>query len=242
MKLQKITEKLRKLKRDFGKLGSMAGLTTVLPSVGSMFLLLVVYEISPWLQDNKQIGVFLFIVFMTVLAGLAIIATNILGVVSGFAFGFQMGLLAQILGLTGASILMFFLAKRYAKKDLQQTIDERPKFKAIHNALLNESVFKTLAILILIRLSPAMPFAVTNFMLSAAGVSLKTFISGTILGMLPRSSALVFVGSTLTELNFSQPQASWTIILGIAATFIAVIVIGIISKRALNRLTIGQEV
>ncbi len=242
MKVKKILEKLNILKNDFGKIGSMAGITTFLPIVGSTFLLTVVYQISPWLQENKEIGVILFITVMTIFSGLALLATNILGVVSGFAFDFQIGVLAQIIGITGASTVMFYLAKRFASKNFLATIQQKPKLQIIHTALLRENTLKTLFIVTLIRLSPAMPFAVTNFMISAAGISFKTFILGTILGMLPRTSAIVFVGSSLSELNFSQPQESWVIILGIVATILAVIVVSIFSKQALNRLTAEQSV
>ena len=90
----------------------------------------------------------------------------------------------------------------------------------------------------LLRLSTEVPFAATNFVISSSGVSMKTFLLGTLLGYLPRTSATVFVGSSLTVLNFNQPQESWMIILGIVATIAATIIIGVISKRALNRLTL----
>jgi uncharacterized membrane protein YdjX (TVP38/TMEM64 family) len=238
MILNKIINKLKTIKKDFGKVGSMAGITMFLPIIGSAILLLAVYEIGPWLQENKEIGVFIFVVVMSVFSGLALLATNVLGIVSGFAFDFQIGIAAQLIGIIGASTIMFFLAKRYAGKDLQTTVEQKPKLKAIQTALLNESFFRTLLIITLIRLSPAMPFALTNFTLSAAGVSLKTFLLGTVLGMLPRSSAIVFVGSSLSELNFSQPQESWMLILGIIATVLAVVVVGMFSKRALEQITV----
>jgi uncharacterized membrane protein YdjX (TVP38/TMEM64 family) len=241
MKYEHFSNKITKFKKDFGKIGAVAGITTVMPIVGSMFLLTVVYQISPWLQENKEIGVLIFVVFMTIFSGLALLATNILGIVSGFAFDFTIGIVAQIVGLAGASTLMFLLAKRYASKNFLSIIEEKPKLKAIHHALLNESVFKTLLIITLIRLSPAMPFAVTNFIISASGVSFKTFILGTVLGMTPRASAVVFVGSSLSELNFSQPQESWLLILGIAATILSVLAIGTISRRALNNLILKQN-
>lgn len=240
--MQNIIEKIKEFIKDFGKIGSIAGLTAALPSVGSMILLLVIYQISPWLQSNKEIGIPIFILFMTIFSGVALIATNVLGVVSGFAFDFYWGITAQLLGILGASTVMFFIAKRFAAETLQSKISEKPKLKAIHNALLNEHFFKTLIVICLIRLSPAMPFAVTNLMMSAAGISFKTYLAGTFLGMLPRASAIVFVGASLSELNFSEPQESWILILGIAATIIAVIVVSIISKRALDRLTIEQGV
>lgn len=233
--------KLKEFVKDFGKIGGIAGATMVLPIVGSTLLLTVVYQIGPWLQGNKEIGVIIFVAFMTIFSGLALLATNILGIVSGFAFDFQVGIAAQILGIAGASTLMFILAKRYASKNFLTTIDQKPKLKAIHNALLNESFWKTLIIITLIRLSPAMPFAVTNFIVSASGVSFRTFFIGTILGMTPRASALVFVGSSLSELNFSEPQESWLVILGILATVLAALAVSIVSKRALNNLIVEQK-
>ncbi len=239
--MQKTIKKLKELKKDFGKIGGMAAVTMLLPMVGSALLLTTVYQISPWLQQNQEIGVIMFVVLMTLLSGLALLATNFLGLVSGFSFDFQIGLFAQIIGIAGAATVMFLLAKKYASKSFLSTIDQKPKLKAIHHALLNENTFKTLLIIILIRLSPVMPFAVTNFLISASGISFKTFLLGTVLGMFPRALAVVFVGSSLSELNFSQPQESWIVILGIIASVLAVIVLSVISKRALNNIVVGQS-
>jgi uncharacterized membrane protein YdjX (TVP38/TMEM64 family) len=238
MMLNKILRKLRTITKDFGKVGGMAGITTFLPIIGSAILLVAVYEIGPWLRQNKGVGVVVFVVGMSIFSGFALLATNILGIVSGFAFGFQIGVVAQMLGLVGASTIMFYPAKRFAGTNLQATIEQKPKLKAIQTALLNESFFRTLLIITLIRLSPATPFALTNFTLSAAGVSFRTFLLGTVLGMLPRTSAIVFVGSSLSELNFSQPQESWMLIVGIIATVLAIVVVGMFSKRALERITV----
>jgi uncharacterized membrane protein YdjX (TVP38/TMEM64 family) len=136
---------------------------------------------------------------------------------------------------------MFYCAKRLASENLLSTIERKPKLQAIHRALLTESTWKTLLIVTLIRLSPAMPFAVTNFLVSASGISFKIFLIGTILGMLPRTSAVVFVGSSLSELNFSQPQELWVFVLGIVATLMTIIVISVISKKALNNLTVKHK-
>lgn len=242
MKLEHLQKKLTEIRKDFGKIGGMTGVTVVLPTIGSLLMLTVIYQISPWLQNNQQIGFLFFVSFMTIFSGLALIATNILGVVSGFAFDFQIGVVAQMTGLVGASTLMFLLTSRYISKNFLATIEKKPKLKAIHHALLNESVFKTLLIITLIRLSPAMPFAGTNFIISASGVSFRTFILGTILGMSPRATALVFVGSSLSELNFSEPQEAWLVILGIVATILSIIVISIVGKRALNKLIVEQGI
>jgi uncharacterized membrane protein YdjX (TVP38/TMEM64 family) len=94
-----------------------------------------------------------------------------------------------------------------------------------------------LLIIFLLRLSPAMPFALTNFLMASARVPLKSFIGGTFLGMLPRSSAVVFVGSGLSELAFNDPQEAWLIVFGIIATIVSIIFITIVARRALERMT-----
>lgn len=207
-----------------------------MPIFGLTAFIGVIYSVSPWLRANQTEGIFAFIVSVSVLAGLAILPTNIVGMVSGWAFDFQFGLLAMLGAISGALAINYFVSKRLAGENFYKALERNPKLKAVHKSLLRESFFKALIIIILLRLSPAVPFAATNFMISASGVSIKTFLLGTLLGYLPRTSATVFVGSSLTQLNFNQPQESWMIILGIIATIAATVVIGIFSKRALNRI------
>lgn len=233
----KILSKIKKLKEDFGKIGFWAGFSLVMPIFGLTAFISVIYNISPWLQANQTEGIFAFILSVAVLAGLAIIPTNVVGMVSGYAFDFKFGLLAMFGAIIGALAINYFISKRLAGKNFQEVLEKKPKLKAVHKALLKESFFKAVVIIVLMRLSPALPFAATNFMISASGVSLKTFLLGTILGHLPRTSATVFVGSSLSELNFNQPQESWLIFVGIGATICATIIVGILSKRALNRMT-----
>ncbi len=237
MRFGKIIRKIKTLKAEFGRIGFWAAFSLVMPIFGLTAFIGVIYSVSPWLQANQSEGIFAFIISVAVLAGLAIIPTNIVGMVSGWAFDFQFGLLAMLGAICGALAINYFVSKRLAGKDFHEVLEKKPKLKAVHQALLTESFFKALVIIVLLRLSPAVPFAATNFMISASGVSIKTFLLGTLLGYLPRTSATVFVGSSLTELNFKQPQESWMIILGIVATIAATIVIGILSKRALNRMT-----
>lgn len=236
--MKKIYEKIKELKAEFGKIGFWAAFSLVMPIFGLTAFVGVIYSVSPWLQANRTEGILAFILSVSVLAGLAILPTNIVGMVSGWAFDFQFGLLAMLGAIGGALAINYSVSKRLAGENFQEVIENKPKLKAIHSSLLTESFFKTLLIIVLLRLSPAVPFAATNFVISASGVSMKTFLLGTLLGYLPRTSATVFVGSSLTVLNFNQPQESWMIILGIVATIAATIIIGVISKRALNRLTL----
>ncbi len=236
----KLYKKIQKLREDFGKIGFWTAFSLVMPIIGLSLFIGLIYQISPWLESNPSVGVPSFILTISILSGLAILPTNIVGMTSGWAFGFPLGLLTMLSALGGAVALNFFISRRLAGKKFDSVIGEKPKLRAIHKALLGGSLAKVVLIIVLLRLSPATPFAATNFMISASGVSMKAFLFGTVLGYIPRTSATVFVGSSLSQLNFDQPKESWLIILGIVATVAATIVIGVLSKRALNRLTLEE--
>lgn len=86
-----------------------------------------------------------------------------------------------------------------------------------------------------------MPFAFTNFLLASAKVSWKSFTVGTLFGMLPRSSAVVFAGASLSELDLNNTGDLWIIALGLIATMAAMIVMSIVGRRALENLTLNSE-
>lgn len=237
---KKLKNKFFELKRDFGKIGFWAVFALVMPIIGLSVFLGVIYQVSPWLEANPEIGVPAFIITISVMSGLAILPTNIVGMTSGWAFGFPVGLATMLAAIGGAVALNFFISRRLAGKNFDQIIKEKPKLRVIHQALLDGNMYKVIIIIALLRISPATPFAATNFMISASGVSMKSYLLGTVLGYLPRTSATVFVGSSLSRLNFEQPRETWLIILGILATILATIIITVLSKRALNRLT-AQE-
>jgi uncharacterized membrane protein YdjX (TVP38/TMEM64 family) len=239
--MSKITERIKHAIVEFGVIGSMTGYTAIMPIVGSTILMGSMYAAGPWLRDNWEVGVFVVIAAMTVLAGVALIATNILGFVSGFAFDFPLGLAAYLAGILGSASVMFVLAKRLASRGIQPMIEKRPRLRAVHSALLDESAARTVAILILIRLSPAIPFAASNFVISAAGVSFPVFAVATLIGMLPRAAAVVFVGKSLAELDFEQPQEMWLIAIGIVATILSIVLISVVSRRALRRISEARD-
>jgi len=192
----RFAEKLDKLRKDFGKIGFWAVFAMAMPIFGLSVLLGVIYQISPWVKENPTISVPAFIVVISILSGFAVLPTNIVGMASGWAFGFPLGLFTMLMAIGGAVGINFFISRRLAGKNFKQVIKEKPKLNAIHKALLEGNNLKVILIIVLLRLSPATPFAATNFLISASGVSIKSYILGTVIGYIPRTSATVFVGLT----------------------------------------------
>lgn len=230
-------DKIRGYLKEFGTLTPVAAISTFLPILGSSILLATAYPLGYWLRENWEIGAVIYVSGIVFFCGLALLPTNVIGILGGWAFGFPLGITLLISGVVSASLVSFLINSRLVGDRLPHVFGAHPKAKAIYTALLGQSVRRTTLIIFLLRLSPAMPFALTNFLMASARVPLKSFLIGTFFGMLPRSSAVVFVGAGLSELTLNTAEDAWLLIFGIAATILSAFVIGAISKRALERLT-----
>lgn len=232
-KLQKLKENLKAL----GHLTPVAVVSTFLPILGSSVLLVFLIPIGHWLRENWELGIPVFVAGTLLFCGLALLPTNIIGIVSGWAFSFELGLLVLMIGVVGASIISFLINTQISGDRLPETLKKHPRSTAIYNSLLQDNVKKTTLIVLLLRLSVVMPFAFTNFLLAASRVPFWAFVIGTAAGMLPRSASMAFVGSGLAELNLNDTRETYLFILGAVASVLAMIAIAVISRKALERLT-----
>ena len=230
-------ERLRRNIRDLGYLTPVALVCTFMPIVGSTLLLMFIMPIGHWLRDNWEIGILVFLAGTLFFCGLALLPTNIIGIVSGWAFGFEVGLLVLMCGVIGSSFISFVINSRISGGHFPKVIEKYPRSTAIYKALLKEDLKKTTMIIILLRMSVIMPFALTNFLMAASRAPIRAFVIGTAVGMLPRSAAMVFIGSGLSELNLANGSETYLYLFGLVATIVSVAVIAVISRKALERLT-----
>jgi uncharacterized membrane protein YdjX (TVP38/TMEM64 family) len=238
MAIKVFIDKIVAYVKELGRITPLAFLTAAMPAVGgTIFLMVFAYSLGYWLRDHWQTGAPLFLLGVIVFCGLGLLATNILGIISGYAFGFELGILVMMTGIVCAATVAYFINSKIVGDKLPHVFENHPKAQAVYQALIGQSLWRTTLVIFLLRLSPAMPFALTNFLMSSARVPLKSFVPGTFFGMLPRSSAVVLVGSQLSELSFNDPQEAWLIVFGIIATIISIIFISVVAKRALERLT-----
>lgn len=231
--IQKVKENIREL----GHLTPMALVSTFMPIVGSSLLIVFLLPIGHWLRENWQIGIGAFLVGTLFFCGLALLPTNVVGIVSGWSFGFELGLLVLITGVVGSSVISFLINHRLSGDRLPETLKKHTRSAAIYNSLLHEDLKTTTLIVTLLRLSVIMPFAFTNFLLAASRVPLPAFVLGTAAGMLPRSAAMAFIGAGLAELSVENSRETYLFVLGAIGSVFAMITIAFLSRRALSRLT-----
>ncbi|HTI51277.1 MAG TPA: TVP38/TMEM64 family protein [Planctomycetaceae bacterium] len=160
----------------------------------------------------------------------------------GFAFGGTFTGLVRVtaavsIGSTLGATLAFLIGRYFARGWIERRVAARPRFRAIDEAV-GRAGFR---IVLLARLSPVFPFNLLNYGFGITGVSLRDYVLGSWIGMLPGTIVYVYLGSTMRQLAevFSgrarqSPAQQGLFYLGLLATLIVVVVIARVARKALQ--------
>ncbi|MGE4197970.1 MAG: TVP38/TMEM64 family protein, partial [Phycisphaerales bacterium] len=222
------------------------------PALCGFLLLAKIKPLADWLTQSPTYGLAGYIAVFMVSAGLGFLPTYAQSILGGWVFGFTLGFPAALLGFAGGSLIGYFVARGVSQQRVQDVINSRPKWKAVREALIGQGFWKTFGIIALVRLPPNSPFAVTNLLLSTAGVRLLPYTLGTIVGMAPRTGLAVFLahaaassaattaGAPTDILTFVKHGNTWVIIGGLAVFVIVLAIIGALANKAIDRVTAAR--
>lgn len=146
--------------------------------------------------------------------------------VSGYLYGTIPGALLVTVSQTIGATCCFYVARLLANKYLTRYLHNKlgKKYTAIDNAITQDS-FK---IVLMMRLSPVLPFGLTNYVAGCSQVPVGKFALATWLGLCPGTTFYVFMGSLVRMIDENQmseeerdAQAGWRVYLvgfGVVAT------------------------
>ncbi len=126
----------------------------------------------------------------------ALTPTTFIALLSGYFLAWK-ALVPLALSYWIASYLGYKIAQLIDGGKFLNILSEKPKVKQILENLQKDE-FK---IILLARLSPVLPFAVTNVLFSFSGTKLKNFLSAGFIGMLPRTILSVWLGTQAQEIR-----------------------------------------
>jgi len=152
--------------------------------------------LSDWVLSLGPAGSVAYGLMYTLLEIFAVPALP-LTVGCGYLFGPVKGTAIVSLSSTAAAGLSFIIS-RYALRDVfGQLAAKNSKFRAIDKAVSKEGFKYTL----LLRLSPLLPFALSNYLYGLTSLRFTPYILGSWLGMLPGTIAYVYGGAAAGELS-----------------------------------------
>eukprot|EP01025_Chloroclados_australasicus_P062639 TRINITY_DN8227_c0_g4_i1.p1 TRINITY_DN8227_c0_g4~~TRINITY_DN8227_c0_g4_i1.p1 ORF type:complete len:350 (+),score=51.02 TRINITY_DN8227_c0_g4_i1:104-1153(+) len=194
------------------------------------FLDFFIHAVEKW-------GVWGSIAYGVVYAGLEVLAVPAipLTMTSGVIFGIVPGTIIVSIAGTFAATISFLIARYVARERVLKIVGQNPKLAAIDKAI-GKDGFK---VVVLLRLSPLLPLAASNYFYGLTSVDLVKYVVGSWLGMLPGTIAYVFAGSASRDV-FLEGQSGtglawWQIALGVGTTILALLYVGRIAKNALEK-------
>lgn len=238
--LTEIWARVKATLHRLGPAGPLAVLASTLPAIGGFALLFLFTLIGPWLKAHDGLGVAVYIAGFATLAGFAILPTYAQSILGGWAFGFAAGFPAAVAGALGGAMIGYTVGRRATGDRVVRLMAEHARWKAVHDALLGSGFWKSLLIVTLIRVPPSSPFAITNLVLAALRVHPLVYALGSLIGLAPRTGAVVFLAAGLRELTFEHPQQKWMWIVSIVVTLIVIAIIGQLANKAIAKVTAAK--
>lgn len=174
-------------------------------------------EIEGWLASAGPAAPILFVILYAAIT-LFPVPKNLLGVLGGLLFGMGWGLLlvwgAAMVGAAAA----FWIGRVLGREAVEQLTGAR--VSGVDELLRRHGLLSVIAV----RLVPVLPFTAINYSAGLTAVSVRAYLVGTAIGILPGTVAYVALGAYMTDLG------SWPIIAAVTV-LVALSVGGVLAAR-----------
>jgi uncharacterized membrane protein YdjX (TVP38/TMEM64 family) len=177
----------------------------------------------------------LFVAIGVVAAAGCLLPTHATSLVAGFVFGPLWGPVLAWFVIVLAATGGYFMWRPLVGERVVQAIGHSRRGAIVHRALLGRGFLRATWLVMLLRLSPLMPFAATNLLFAALGVGPRSFLLATLLGITPRAIAVALLGAGLSELDWSAKGSWWWSAFAVVTTGLVLVVIGRSAQAALRR-------
>ena len=192
-------------------------------------------DLVAWIRGAGWTGAVVF-VLLYVLAAVLFLPGSALTLGAGFVYGVGLGTAVVWLGANLGATAAFLLGRTVARRWVAARVEGNARFAAIDRAVGREG----LKIVLLTRLSPVFPFSLLNYAFGLTKVSLRDYVAGSVVGMLPGTVMYVYLGSLITNLSElaagrstggAMQQAFYYA--GLGATVVVAVLVTRVARRAL---------
>jgi len=217
----------------------------VTAAIGAVVLLLwwagrslapVLLKVVGHIQGAGPAAPVAFILVYT-LAVIALIPASLLTIAAGAVFGLVPGMIYALIGATLGSTGAFLIGRHAARRLVARRLDSMPRFQAIERAV----SARGRRIVLLLRLSPVVPFNFLNYALGLTTISVWDFVFAS-LGTVPGAFVYAYAGKVTGEALVLAGKAEvpknasyYAVLLaGLVATIAATTVVTRTARRALQ--------
>ena len=224
-------------------LGRLIALVAI---VIALFLVMRFLPVREWLRSFNdwvgQMGIAGIFIFISVYAVATVLMApgSILTIGAGFAFGLWKGFLAISAGATFGASLAFLIARFIAREKIEAIARRNETFRKIDNAIGKQGA----KLIFLLRLSPIIPFNLSNYFYGLTAVKFWPYVLASWIGMMPGTCLYVYIGTAGKAAASAAAGGEamkhgwqyWTFMsVGLVATIIVTIWVTKIARNALRK-------
>jgi len=223
-------------------IGRIVALTLI---IIALFLAMKFLPVQQWLRSFNDwvgqmgtAGIFIFI-GVYALATVLLAPGSVLTIGAGFAFALWKGFLAVSAGSTLGAALAFLVARFIARERVAAIAQHNEKFRQIDSAIGKQGA----KLIFLLRLSPVIPFNLSNYFYGLTGVKFWPYVLASWIGMMPGTFLYVYIGTAgraavSAAAGGEAVQHGWQywtfMTVGLAATIVVTIWVTKIARDALR--------
>lgn len=233
----------RPIARIVRRYGNSIRWISVAVIVVSVFALIQVFPfgqsfraVSDWIERLGFWGPLVY-GLIYVVATVLLVPGSILTLTAGAVFGLKTGFFTVWIGSTAGATSAFLIGRYLARRKVAELAGRYPKFDAIDRAV-GQGGWRIVALL---RLSPAVPFNLQNYLYGLTRIRFWPCLFATWLGMIPGSFLFVYVGHIAGATAFRRPERTvleWgMLVVGLLATVTVTVYITALAKRQLRERT-----
>lgn len=197
----------------------------------------LIEALKAWIDRLGAAGLFAF-GLLYVVATVAFLPASLLTIAAGAMFGLVKGTVIVSLSSTTGAALAFLIARYFARQQVASKIQQYPQYEAVDKAIGKEG-WKIVALL---RLSPAMPFNLQNYLYGLTSIRFWPCVLTSWIAMLPGTFMYVYIGylgrtglQAAAGADRSVSVGQWILrIVGSAATIAVTVYITFLARRTLK--------
>jgi uncharacterized membrane protein YdjX (TVP38/TMEM64 family) len=197
-------------------------------------------ELQAWIETLGAWGPLVFAAIY-VLATVLLLPASLLTLAAGAMFGLGLGFVTVSFASTTGATCAFLIARYAARGKVERWAQSRPKFQAIDRAI-DEAGWKIVALL---RLSPAIPFNLQNYLYGLTSLRLGPYVLTSWIAMVPGTFLYVYLGhlAGIAAMNASDGGRQRTVwewgllAVGVVATIVVTVYLTRLAQAQLREIT-----
>lgn len=197
----------------------------------------MVVPASEWIEAIgervAQLGVLAPIIYFVlyVIGTIVLAPSPVMTIAAGVAFGWW-GLPLALVSATAGATASFLLSRHFFDDMLEDWVTDRPIFRAAKKAVDKEGW----RVLLLLRLSPVVPFGALNYLVGLTKTPVPSYVLWTLIGIVPGTVVDIYIGVVGAKAG-TGAQLGYLVV-GLVATVILVVLITIKARSYLREVGI----